>query len=95
MSALIELGFHDNALDAEWIVRNTAAIAKALYCGICDFYSYEYRASAECMPEGVSAAAPAIDHDIYLSVRVPQSRSEELIGWILAMGYACKVLNLA
>jgi len=34
-SALIELGFHDNALDAEWIVQSTSVIAAALYRGIC------------------------------------------------------------
>ncbi|MDD3833723.1 MAG: N-acetylmuramoyl-L-alanine amidase [Oscillospiraceae bacterium] len=92
-SALIELGFHDNAADAEWMVRNTAAIAKALYCGICDFYSYEYRTMAE--NQSMTAAVPELDHDIYLSVRVPQSESEGLIDQILEMGYACTVLTLA
>jgi len=94
-SALIELGFHDNALDAEWIMLSTASIAKALYLGICDYYGYDYRALAV----GVSAVAPphvpVDDRDIYLSVRVLLSKSEGLVKQIETMGYACKVLPLA
>ena len=90
-SALIEVGFHDNALDAEWIVQSTSVIAAALYRGICDYYGYGYQALAD----GVPTVVPADDRDIYLSVRVLQSKAEELIGQIQTMGYACKVLPLA
>jgi len=41
------------------------------------------------------AVAPTIDRDVYLSVRVLQSKSVALLGQIQAMGYACKVLPLA
>ena len=90
-SALIELGFHDNTLDAAWIMESTAAIVKAIYLGICDYYSYDYRALAVNIP----AVVPIIDRDIYLSVRVLQSKSDSLIRQITALGYACKVLPLA
>lgn len=42
-SALIELGFHDNACDAKWMHNNHQQIAEALYKGVCDFYKYDYR----------------------------------------------------
>jgi len=45
-SALIEVGFHDNPTDSEWIVQSTSVIAAALYRGICDYYGYDYRALA-------------------------------------------------
>jgi N-acetylmuramoyl-L-alanine amidase len=90
-SALIEVGFHDNALDAEWIVQSTSVIAAALYRGICDYYGYDYRALAASVPTVV----PVDDRDIYLSVRVRQSKSEALISKIQAMGFACKGLPLA
>jgi len=90
-SALIELGFHDNSMDSEWIVQSTRVIAAALYRGICDYYGYGYRALASVVPTVV----PTEDHDIYLSVRVLQSKSEGLVKQIQAMGYACKVLSLA
>ncbi|HZK54943.1 MAG TPA: hypothetical protein VFC84_12210 [Desulfosporosinus sp.] len=76
-------------------MRSTAAIAKALYLGICDYYGYDYRALAV----GVYAVAPPVvpvnDRDIYLSVRVLLSKSEGLVRQIQTMGYACKVLPLA
>ena len=90
-SALIELGFHDNALDATWMIESKVVIAKAIYQGICDFYGYDYRALSVCTP----VVEPMIDRDIYLSVRVLQSKSDALINQITAMGYACKVLPLA
>ena len=94
-SALIELGFHDNALDAEWIMLSTGAIAKALYLGICDYYGYDYRALAVGVATVVPPGVLIDDRDIYLSVRVLLSKSEGLVKQIQTMGYACKVLPLA
>ncbi|GAB6154738.1 hypothetical protein JCM17380_34880 [Desulfosporosinus burensis] len=90
-SALIEVGFHDNALDSEWMIQSPSVIAGALYLGICDYYGYDYRALAGVVP----VVVPVDDSDIYLSVRVLQSKSEGLVKQIQAMGYACKVLPLA
>ena len=70
-------------------------IAAVLYLGICDYYGYEYRALADGVPSDVPAGVPTEDRDIYLSVRVLQSKSEGLVKQIQAMGYACKVLPLA
>jgi len=81
-------------------MQSTAAIAKALYRGICDYYGYDYRALAAevattVVSPGVAAGVPIEDRDIYLSVRVPLSKSEGLVKQIQTMGYACKVLPLA
>lgn len=43
----------------------------------------------------IVADQPVADKDIYLSVRVLQSKSDAVIKQIIAMGYACKVLPLA
>lgn len=94
-SALIEVGFHDNARDAEWIVQSTSVIAAVLYRGICDYYGYEYRALVDEVPPDVPAGVLTDDRDIYLSVRVLQSKSAGLVKQIQTMGYACKVLPLA
>lgn len=90
-AALIELAFHDNAKDAGWIVLSTSHIAEALYRGICTFYGYEYLALAVDIP----AVLSTIDKDIYLTVRVLQSKSDTVIKQIQTMGYACRVLPLA
>lgn len=41
-AALIELGFHDNAADAQWLATNSQQIAEALYKGICDYFGIAY-----------------------------------------------------
>jgi len=43
----------------------------------------------------VKVAEVKVDKDIYLSVRVLESKSEAVIKQIIAMGYATKVLPLA
>ena len=40
-------------------------------------------------------AQPVPDPDIYLSVRVRQSKADEVVKQIIALGYACKALPLA
>ena len=85
--ALIELGFHDNALDSAWMLQGTAAIAKAFYQGICNYYGYEYRAFAVGVSTAASPVVPSEDRDIYLSVRVLQSKAEGLFKQIQTMGY--------
>jgi len=42
-----------------------------------------------------NTVVPADDRDIYLSVRVRQSMSDELISKIHSMGFVCKALSLA
>jgi len=86
-SALIELGFHDNAADAQWLATDIQQIAKFLYHGICDYFGYGYR-------DQVSDSSP-VDKDIYLSVRVLQSKAAGAITNINALGFAAKVLDLA
>lgn len=41
-ACLPEIGFHDNAIDAEWIVNNTDNIAEALCKGVCDYFRVPY-----------------------------------------------------
>ena len=96
-SALIELDFHDNQAGAAWIASSHQAIANALYRGICDYFGYEYRGLTVVVPvTPVPVAVASIDDfDIYLSVRVRQSKSDALVKQIISMGYACKVLPLA
>ena len=38
----VEVGFHDNPQEAQWIIDNTQPIAEALCQGLCDHYGVEY-----------------------------------------------------
>jgi len=64
-AALIELGFHDNACDAQWLATNSQQIAVALYKGVCDFYGYDYRALVVA-PVVVAPVAPVVMYRIIL-----------------------------
>ena len=41
-TAYIEVGFHDNEVEAKWIIENTEAIAEAICKGICNHYGVKY-----------------------------------------------------
>ena len=41
-TAYIEVGFHDNATEALWIIDNTEAIAEAICKGVCKYFSVAY-----------------------------------------------------
>lgn len=95
-ACLIELAYHDNAKEAVWMAYNHITIANALYKGICDYFGYDYKALVSAVPP-TPVVAPVVteDKDIYLSVRVLQSKSDALVKQIQSMGFACKVLPLA
>lgn len=104
-SALIELGFHDNAQDAAWMHNSHQQIAEGLYKGVCDFYGYGYVALVVATPAVVVAAPTetietspkrtfAVD-DGYLWVLIREPLMDEAIKQINTMGYAAGRLNLA
>ncbi len=88
---LTENGFIDSGGDSSRFKYTSffhdLAVAHAK--GICAYFGIQYK-------EGVvKVAETTTDKDIYLSVRVLQSKSDAVIKQIVAMGYACKVLPLA
>lgn len=47
----IEVGFHDNAKEAQWIIDHTQDIAVAIAKGLCNHYGVKYVAGAAPVPE--------------------------------------------
>lgn len=95
---LTENGFIDSASDSAKL-KDPAfihSLAVAHCKGICDYFNVTYREPSQTPPV-VNPANPVVadDKDVYLSVRVLQSKSEVVIKQIQAMGYACKILPLA
>lgn len=41
-TAYIEVAFHDNEVEAKWIIENTEAIAEAICKGVCNHYGVAY-----------------------------------------------------
>ena len=101
-SALIELGFHDNALDAQWLHSDHRQIAEAMYRGICDFYAYNYKALVVAAPVAPTVEAvtivkrvinfdspstyPADDFDVYVLMRVRNSLADSMSKGLMDAG---------
>jgi N-acetylmuramoyl-L-alanine amidase len=47
--AYLELGFHDNAAEAQYIIDHTQELGEAICKGVCDYYGVEY-ATPESVP---------------------------------------------
>lgn len=92
-SCLIEIAFHDNKLDAEWMVNNRKVIAQALYRGVLSYYGYDSVPEPVVVPP--SPIVAPVDYDIYLSVRCYKSKADQAIKDINKLGFACKILPLA
>ena len=54
VAVLAELGYHDNAEDAEWIKANITPIAKSLVQGLCDYFGIPF-VEAQPVRRGVVA----------------------------------------
>jgi len=57
-AALLEVAFHDNVSDAEWIRANHQEIAEAICQGLCDYFGVTFRMPAPVVervkaPEGM------------------------------------------
>jgi len=91
-AVLVEIGFISNPVE-EALMRQDAwdeKVASAICKGFSRAVGVAYK------EEGVVKVAEVkVDKDIYLSVRVLESKSEAVIKQIIAMGYATKVLPLA
>jgi len=87
---LTESGFINTAADANELrdpgFRQELAVAHAK--GICEYFGLTYKVA-------VPPVAPVEDKDIYLSVRVLQSKADQAIVDINKLGFAAKKMDLA
>ena len=91
---LTEIGFISN-LKEESLMKDSVwddKVSNAIARGICNFLGLVYK---EGVVNKVADVATKDDKDIYLSVRVLESKADEVIKQIIKLGYACKKLELA
>lgn len=55
--AYLEIGFHDNPQEAQFIIDHTAEIARAICMGICAYYGQDYVQEGQDMFEDVAPEA--------------------------------------
>jgi len=97
-AVLLETAFLDNKNDnaklADANIRQQIAVNIAK--SVCIYFGIVYKEGVVFKVADVKTDTTIkTDKDIYLSVRVLESKSEEVIKQIIKMGYACKKLELA
>ncbi len=69
VSVLCEIGYHDNAEDAEWITSNRDAIARSLVNSLCDYFGIPFIEAGEPYSGTVSAGGSDLNIREYPSVQ--------------------------
>lgn len=72
----LEVAFHDNRSEAEWIIANTQAIAEAVCRGICAHYGVDYVPLAETL------------YRVQVGAFRVRGNAEKLLEELKAAGYA-------
>lgn len=84
--AYIEVAFHDNEVEAKWIIENTEQIAEAICKGVCNHYGVKYVA-----PVVEPAPAPAPEKEYIYRVQVgaysKKSGAEKMLADLRAAGF--------
>jgi N-acetylmuramoyl-L-alanine amidase len=94
-AVLVEISFISNPAEEALMKQDSwnDKVASAICKGFSRAVGVSYADGAIVPPKPIVEVV--VDKDIYLSVRVRQSKSDVVVNQIIAMGYACKVLPLA
>ena len=90
-TAYIEVGFHDNQAEAQWIIDHVEDIAEAICRGVCHYYDVKY------LPADQQVSAPAMEItecDIKLPVLKKGDNGKSvraLQSLLIGCGYLCGV----
>ena len=60
-AVLLELGFHDNEADAQWIVSHIQAMAASLVLSLTEYFGIPFFPSSQPLPGEVRAELGALD----------------------------------
>ena len=89
-ACLVEYGFIDS--EENVILENMDIASIAISKGILEHLGITYK---EGVVNKMADVATKVDKDVYLSVRVLESKADEVIKQIIKLGYATKRLELA
>jgi len=94
---LTENGFIDSVADTTKLKDPVfiRALVVAHAKGICDYFGIVYKEGGVSVTDTNKPADAKVDKDVYLSVRVLDSKADAVAKQIIAMGYATKRLELA
>ena len=81
--AYVEVAFHDNPVEAQWIIDNKEEIAEAIVKGTCDYFGIEY-------------VPPVKETEQYIVLTDPTDKAiaEKICEAVNAVGVYCKILKI-
>lgn len=88
-TAYIEVAFHDNAEEAQWIIDSTKAIAEAICKGVCKHYAVKYVEPVEEVPE-----QPNVLYKVQVGAYSKKSGAETMMKKLKADGYAAMIVKV-
>lgn len=93
----IEVGFHDNPEEAQWIIDHTEDIAEAICKALCKHYGVKYIAPETVnTPEEKPTDAPVEDKKIYrvqVGAFYNRAYAESLMAELKAKGYSAFIVS--
>ena len=83
----IEVGFHDNPAEAQWIIDHTEDIAEAIAKGLCNHYGIKYVA-AKAEPKQETNAAEKTIYRVQVGAFTVKANAENLLEKLKALGFS-------
>lgn len=84
--AYIEVAFHDNEVEAKWIIENTEAIAEAICKGVCNYYGVKY-VEAVVEPEPTPVPENEYIYRVQVGAYSKKSGAETMLAQLKAAGF--------
>lgn len=84
--AYIEVAFHDNEVEAKWIIENTDAIAEAICKGVCNYYGVKY-VEAAVEPEPTPIPEKEYIYRVQVGAYSKKSGAEKMLADLRAAGF--------
>lgn len=89
-TAYIEVAFHDNAEEAQWIIDSTEAIAEAICKGVCKYYGRPY---IESVVESEPVKADVL-YKVQVGAYSKKSGAETMMKKLKADGYEGMIVEV-
>lgn len=89
-AALLEVAFHDNPVDAKWIITHREDIAKAIVRGICKYFGVAYKEKGTIVLE--PSPTPAKIYRVQVGAYSVKENAEALVEKLKNDGYSAIIV---
>ena len=94
-TAYIEVAFHDNAEEAQWIIDHKKDIAEAIVNGLCNYYGMKYVAPSEESEQPSAPASKKVGYRVQVGYFEVKANAERLRDELKGNGYDAFIVEVA